>query len=332
MSVEINRGNNNCIPISGIAYVTIPEDCDVAEYVQRCYRNNTLSVDGGMGVTAMHNVKVADGVLDKIKFPSDDSNRGSAVVWIRDGFYNQPVIIGAIPEGGKSNLSLNGQQRLYQEVAQRIAEVFLDALNSRVLITALGDLSKPSEIIVKASSRNDNGDVVNIISKDLVKVEGQSYRMNLTKDFELTIDNGVGNPIIRIVFNEDKLSVSDHYGNNIIFDEEKCEFVDQWENKIVSKEDEVRFSYIKDDEVINEVVFNDERTQVLCKKFDIGDGNEKMVLGDTLVNLLGELIDAICALTVTTSTGPSGTPINSVSFTTIKSKLNTVLSKLSNTD
>lgn len=84
MAIEINRGNNNCIPLSGIAYVIIPDKCDIAEYVQRCYRNNTLSIGGGMGATAMHNVKVIDGVLSKIKFPSNGSEHGSAVVWIRE--------------------------------------------------------------------------------------------------------------------------------------------------------------------------------------------------------------------------------------------------------
>lgn len=335
MSFERNRGNNNCIPLSGIAYVIIPEDCDVAEYVQRCYRNNTLSIGGGMGATAMHNVKVIDGVLDKIKFPSNNSTQGSSVIWIRENFYNKPIIIGAIPEGGKaSNLSRNGQQRIYQEAAQRIAEVFLDALSSRVLITALGDLAKPAEIIIKASSRNAEGDVVNVESKDLIKVSGQSYRLNLTKDFELTINNGFldengeKKDILKITFDKDKLTLVDHYGNNIIFDKEKCCFTDQWNNNIISNGEEV---HLKDAHE-NEAIFNEEHIQFLCQKFDLGQGKEQMVLGNTLVDLLGQLIDAICNMTVLTHAGASGTPINAADFAAIKSKLETALSKLSNTD
>lgn len=40
-----------------------------------------------------------------------------------------------------------------------------------------------------------------------------------------------------------------------------------------------------------------------------------------LYDLLVELIDAINALTVTTATGPSGTPINAVQFSAVKTKL-----------
>ena len=57
-----------------------------------------------------------------------------------------------------------------------------------------------------------------------------------------------------------------------------------------------------------------------------------MVLGNTLVDLLAQLIDAILNLTVLTPHGPSGTPVNAAAFSNIKSKLETALSKLSNTD
>lgn len=368
MSLEINRGNNNCIPIAGIAYVIFPDDCDVAEYVQQCYRNNTLSIGGGYRATAMHNVKVAEGVLDRIKFPTADSEYGSPVFWVRESFYNRPVVIGTIPEGGIANLLFNGQQGIRQEVDERLVELFLDALNSRLILTALGDSTNPSEIIIKASSRNDGGDKIRLESGDLIETDSRSYKVNLTEEFELTINNGLidenGEPkdILKIVFNEDQLSLTDYRGNNITFDaekfqftdkwgnnvitnEEKCEFTDQWQNKITSDVEKCQFTdqfgndvVFNEDEVHltdahkNEAIFNEEHIQMLCQKFDLGDGKEKMVLGDTLVDLLGQLIDAICALTVPTPNGPSGTPVNAAQFTAIKGRLKTALSKLSNTD
>ena len=42
--IEKNRGNNNGIPLSGIGYVVIPEGCNVAEYIQSCYRNSSISI------------------------------------------------------------------------------------------------------------------------------------------------------------------------------------------------------------------------------------------------------------------------------------------------
>jgi hypothetical protein len=53
---------------------------------------------------------------------------------------------------------------------------------------------------------------------------------------------------------------------------------------------------------------------------------EKTVLGETLKAKLEALIDAINAITVPTGVGPSGTPINAATFTTLKSQLTQILS------
>lgn len=47
--------------------------------------------------------------------------------------------------------------------------------------------------------------------------------------------------------------------------------------------------------------------------------------GSGLLSTLEQLIDAICALTVTTGTGPSGTPINAADFMQIKEDLKNYL-------
>ena len=53
---------------------------------------------------------------------------------------------------------------------------------------------------------------------------------------------------------------------------------------------------------------------------------ESSILGETLQGKLEELIDAITAITVGTGVGPSSTPINSATFTSIKSSLSEILS------
>lgn len=55
-------------------------------------------------------------------------------------------------------------------------------------------------------------------------------------------------------------------------------------------------------------------------------GDEKSTNGETLVDLFDQTLTAIIALTVTTSTGPSGTPINFAQFQAIKAQLQTALS------
>jgi|TARA_B100000073_G_C23370824_1_gene426877 hypothetical protein len=56
------------------------------------------------------------------------------------------------------------------------------------------------------------------------------------------------------------------------------------------------------------------------------DAVEPVVLGDTLLGLLEELCDALIAETHPTPVGPSGPPINSADYSSIKSRLKTFLS------
>ena len=56
------------------------------------------------------------------------------------------------------------------------------------------------------------------------------------------------------------------------------------------------------------------------------NATEPLILGDTLQGLLEDLIGAINALTVPTPVGPSGPPINAAQFSSIQSKLSTMLS------
>lgn len=293
MSLEKNRGNNNCIPISGVGYIVIPKDVNTAEYVQRCYRNHSVSISGGYDSTYMHGVKITEEALNKIKFPENDDGLGSPVVWLRDSFTNRAIVIGTLKIAGESNMVQGSQQRLVQETAQSVVEMFLDALNCTINISAQGNENVPAVINLKASSGTDEGDVVNIISKDCIVTDSRHIKVNLTEDFELTINNGEED-IIHIVGNEEELHITDHFKN--------------------------------------EAIFNEENVQILTTKFNVGTGKEQMVLGNTLVDLLSQLIDAILNMTVLTHVGPSGTPVNAATFSAIKSKLKEALSKLSNTD
>ena len=290
--IEKNRGNNNGIPLSGIGYVIVPDNCDIKEYIQKCYRNSSISISGGQGCTYMHNVRITINALNNIEFP-ETGELGSPVVWIRDCFTNRPIVIGVLNKGGKSNLIEMHQQHIYQEIAEQISEIFLDAKNSRLLLSAVGNDDFSSEVIIKASSKKSEGDAIKLESKDFISLEGKQLKILLTDNIDLSINNG----------EKEILSIK---GNN-----ESLELRDQFENLILIDEENIKIN---------------------AKKINLGEGNEPMVLGDTLLSILEQLIDAIISLTVVTSTGPSGTPINSAQFIQIKSKLKTILSKLSNTD
>jgi hypothetical protein len=61
--------------------------------------------------------------------------------------------------------------------------------------------------------------------------------------------------------------------------------------------------------------------------FSVGTNALKIrTAGESLFQLLNDLLSAISILTVTTSTGPSSVPINAATFTTLQSRLNNLLS------
>ena len=61
-------------------------------------------------------------------------------------------------------------------------------------------------------------------------------------------------------------------------------------------------------------------------KLGSDDATEPIVLGDALLGLLEELIDAITQTTVPTGVGPSGPPVNAAQFAGIKTRLAQMLS------
>ena len=82
----------------------------------------------------------------------------------------------------------------------------------------------------------------------------------------------------------------------------------------------------------NEITIENGKITVKSKAINLGNGGSPIPLGDKLIDLIGQICDAISTISVPTAVGPSGPPINSPQFTVIKSQLNSALSQLSKTD
>ena len=130
------------------------------------------------------------------------------------------------------------------------------------------------------------------------------------------------------LFDAEKAVLKDQFGHVVTLDEKKAELKDQFDHVITFDEEKAHMI----DKFSNEATFNQDNIQFKCAKFNVGDGAEPMVLGETLKGLLEDLISAITSITVPTPHGISGTPINSSQFSAINSRLKTMLSQLSNTD
>ncbi len=323
--LEKNKGENRGYGTAGIGYIILPSNIGRKEYIERCYRNHQVDILPGRNYTKTHNVPITESALQMVTFPSSVDEVGSSVVWVREDFQNRPVVIGVLKNAGKASQLSSGQQQLIQEIGSQIAQVFLDASNGVIDISVFGTTERPAKVNIKAAGGSD--DEINIEATGVVNSSARKHNTLATEEFNLTLNNGE-KELIKIMGNEDKFQYSDQWGNIIITDKDKTEIKDGFGHTITFNKDEAHYT----DQFNNEMIFNEDNTQILTSKFNVGQGNEHMVLGDTLKKLLEKLISAIKAIKVPTPNGISGNPINTAQFTAISDELNTILSQISNTD
>lgn len=290
--VEINRGANNAIGQSGIGYIVVPNDVTRLQYIEDCYRTHTVTMNGGFGYGYVANVRIFPSVLQQIHFPLSSEERGAAVFWVRENFSNTPVIIGVIADDQDVNLMQENEDRTVQTVGDNVVEIYKNANNATMVINVIGTTDTPSDLTIKVVSGSKDS-VIHVMTDGKVDVDAD------------TIDATAQTKIRVTLATEQNETIS-----AITADADKTEFVDKNGNRITINADNVNI--------------------VPANQFNVNDGKEPMVLGNTLVNLLKEILQAIQQISVPTPHGVSGTPINSGTFSGISSRLETMLSKISN--
>lgn len=291
---EINRGADTGIGQSGVGYIVVPDINTREQYIKDCYRTSTVTISGGYGYGYISSVKIFPDVLQKIHFPLTSEERGTLVFWVRENFSNRPVVVGILSEEGFTNLLTENQQRIVQKIGENIVEIFLDANTSILNINVVGTSDAPSHVTIKSVSGNENS-LIALETDGKVKISAKNIETIVRNNFKYFLKNGK---------NEELISLSG--------DDEKTEFKDKHGNEIIINNDNVNIR--------------------VSNKLNINDGKEPMVLGNTLVNLLKEILQAIQKLTVVTPAGNSSVPVNIASFISAEQKLNNILSKISNLD
>lgn len=290
--IEMNRGGNNTIGQSGVGYIVIPDDITREQYISNCYRTHTVTINGGYGYGYICQVRIFPDVLQKITFPLTSEERGSQVFWVRENFSNRPVVVGILSEDGLTNLLTENQDRIVQEIDGKIVEIFQDANSATLNINVVGANDTPANINIKVASGSEDS-VVNVISDGRLNVDANQVQLTARKDVSLYLKDVMDEELFSLIGNADEVTFKDKNGNTV-------------------------------------TINADDVNVVPAKQFNLSDGKEPMVLGNTLVNLLKEILQAIQQISVSTPHGVSGTPINSGTFSGISSRLETMLSKISN--
>lgn len=289
--LEINRGAKTTIGQSGVGFIVIPDDNNREGYINDCYRTMSVTMNGGYGYGYISNVKILGDVLQQIKFPLKSTDRGTPVFWIRENFSNRPIIIGVIPEGNYTNLLTEGQGRYVQQVGERVVEIFEDATNGVLNISVVSDAEHPANVRIKASSGTPES-VLTVESDGMVRVSGNRVESSAREDFKVVLKNSVDDEVINIEGNKEGINVT-----------------------------------------AQDLTVNVDCGEINLKtsdKLNLDSGKEPMVLGETLKEILEDILKAIQAMTFTTAVGPSSIPVNVADFASIQAKLKNILSQKSN--
>lgn len=359
----------NNIGHAGVGYVVIPDGVDIDTYVQDCYRNNTVTLWGGVGYGYFSDVHVDESVMQLINFPSNPTklNRGSAVVWIKDDTSQRPVVIASLRNPDDYFPLAPNQWRMAKSVDdKRIVEMYMDADTASLVINISGDKDDAGDLNIKVTSEKKDS-VINVECDNAVNVSGNTVNVLATESSTLSIvkdgitqtsvtckaDDGVKATVrskveisvtdddkkerAKVTYEVDKgMEYSDEYDNSVILAD--------GEMKVKIASDKAEIGYKKDEGFAYKDQFNNEincangevivKSQTIKEEGNIqhNNGTEPMVKGQTLMQWLNDLCTAILALTVTTPMGPSGPPINAAQFAALQGQLQNILSQKSKLD
>lgn len=288
------RNLDTGIGSAGVGFVVIPSDVDREQYINDCYRTNTLTINGGKGYGYFSGVHADINVMQNIHFPTDEENRGTPVVWIKDAVSQLPVIVGVLRKQNEYYSLSENQYKLKRGTEKTDVEIFIDGNESELNITILGDKDYPANMNVKLSSENSDS-IFNLNCDNEININGSKSVNVITNKKVSLLVNDKG---------ENKMKLSYELENGL-------NYKDEFENEIVAKDGEI---------------------DIISKKINHNEGKEPMVLGNTLADILDEMLKAIQAITVVSPVGATSTPVNAASFAAIQGKLNTIKSKISNLD
>ena len=286
------RNLDTGIGSAGVGFVVVPSEVDRVQYINDCYRTNTLTINGGKGYGYFSGVHADINVMQNIKFPTDEENRGTPVVWVKDAVSQLPVIVAVLRKQGEYYSLNENQFRLKRGTETRNVEIFIDGSTSALDITILGDKEEPANIDVKLSSENTDS-VLTVSCDNEINIIGEKA-VNVTTNKKATLkvtEKG-----------EDKMSLSYELGVGL-------KYKDEFENEVTAKEGQV---------------------DVISKKINHNSGKEPMVLGNTLADLLNEFLAAVQKITVISPVGVTSVPVNIGDFAAIQAKLDTIKSQISN--
>lgn len=315
----------NRLPSAGVGFVVLPDDVKKEDYISDCYRMRRVAMNGGYGHGTYRNVLCPNDVIQQIKFPETTDAYGSAVVWVKDGISNLPVIVACLSEEDDYFSHGKNKYRKTVQSGDSIVDMIMDANKSSLQINITDDGNSTSEYIIKLTGKNKKSVFKIVSDNDINLFASNSINSYTNNEINVNLIDDKNKTKGSINFNlKNGLSIISQTQTNLKVN-------DSDDKELVSLTFDKNGGIYKDKNS-NEIIIENGKITVKSKAINFGDGKSPIPLGDKLVDLIGQICDAITTISVPTAVGPSGPPVNAPQFTVIKSQLQTALSKLSKTD
>jgi len=127
----------------GRGYIIIPTNVDRTKYISQSYRKEKVSIMLDDGGSPIFDCLISKNVLQEIKFPESSDELGSCVVFIKEVFYDKPIIVGVLSKGDETQL-----------LEENMFKKKVSSDDASVVVTGRGD---NGDLFVSVESENDSG-------------------------------------------------------------------------------------------------------------------------------------------------------------------------------
>lgn len=280
---------------AGVGYVVIPRDTNRQEYIENCYRTQTVTIQGGYGYSEFGQVYVSQSAMQEIEFPSgiEGADRyGSAVVWVRDDATRAPIIVATIRRQDAYYALGEGTKRIAVGMENGSSvEIFMNRDGS-LSISVVGSNESAAQATIRVSSPNADSQLAVECDNEIAISAGKKISITTPGTVEARFVN------------------------------------DQMEEKTVIRFEPGKGLEYKD-EFDNQITAQDSKINIVSKEISHNDGSQPMVLGDKLSDFISDFLDAVMKLTVVTPAGTSTIPVNVADFAALKMRFDEFKSKKS---
>ncbi len=169
----------------GTGFIIIPGSVDRANYIQNCYRNGRVSLQGDDG-SFMLDVPIALGVLKEIDFPDDFEMLGSQVIYVTFPVHNQPIVVDRILKDDETTDFIENEFKLQKHTDSGSVSITGTADKGNLFINVESQVSDGGKVYVDVTNPDNTAEVIVNIKGDL-QAEIKNIVMNVLEELNVTV-------------------------------------------------------------------------------------------------------------------------------------------------